>query len=228
MSSLARKSAPERWIGLVVVALLHGVVLYGMWSYKLLPTPKDAATLFVNFINPPAPPKPKEEPPPPPQVQPPKEVKLDQPRPVPQPQPRQLVAEAPVTSPAEPVAPPPPPRPEPLPPIEAPPPPPAPPKPAGPVSLGGELSVACPERTPPVYPMMSKRLGEQGRVVLRVELDETGRVSGARVTNSSGVPRLDEAALAAVRQWHCNPAKRDGEPVRAVATQPFDFTLKEN
>ncbi|HRK77875.1 MAG TPA: energy transducer TonB, partial [Thiobacillus sp.] len=73
---------------------------------------------------------------------------------------------------------------------------------------------------------MSRRLGETGKVVLRVELDETGRVSTAQVASSSGSTRLDAAALAAVRSWRCNPAQRDGQAVRSVATQPFNFTLE--
>jgi len=63
-------------------------------------------------------------------------------------------------------------------------------------------------------------------VVLRVELDEQGAVSSARVATPSGFARLDEAALAAVRRWRCTPAQRDGRPVRAVAMQPFKFELR--
>jgi protein TonB len=74
--------------------------------------------------------------------------------------------------------------------------------------------------------MFSRRAGEQGRVVLRVELDERGSVTQASVATSSGLPRLDDAALSAVRQWRCNPASRGGVPVRAVALQPFNFVLE--
>lgn len=215
--------APDRIVGLAFALAMHAAALYGLWSYRLLPSPEEVATMFVNLIAPPKP-EPKVEQPPKP---PPREVKLEKPRPIERPQPRQLVVEAPVTAPSEPVAPPPP-KPEPLPPIEAAPvpPPPAPAKPAGPVTLANELSVSCPDRTPPNYPAAAKRMGEQGRVVLRVDLDETGRVTGARVSSSSGSARLDDASLAAVRQWHCNPARRDGEAVRAVALQPFDFILE--
>jgi len=69
-------------------------------------------------------------------------------------------------------------------------------------------------------------LGEEGKVVLRVELDEEGRISAARVVSSSGYGRLDETALAAIRNWRCHPAQRDGQPVRAVAMQPFNFVLE--
>lgn len=206
------RAFPERVVGLLFVLALHATALWGLWQHRLLPAPVEVATLFVNFIAPPAPEK-KEEPkrPPPPKL-----------KPIEKPQPRQIVAETPVVAPTDYVAPPPPPVPAPAPVIEAPPM----PLPAGPVAMSSELSVACPERSTPSYPAQSRRFGETGVVVLRVELDETGRVALARVSSSSGHVRLDEAALAAVRAWRCWPALRDGQPVRATALQPFNFILQ--
>lgn len=209
---MIRKFGAERATGLMFVLALHALALWGLWTHRLIPMPDEAATLFVDFIAPP--PKP---------VEPPKPKLTPPPRPVEQP--RQLVAEAPVVSPTEPVAPPPPPKPAPA--IEAPAAAPAPaPKPAGPVTLGAGLSVACPERTPPRYPPASRRLGEFGTTVLRVELDEQGQVARAAVATSSGFPRLDDAARAAVQTWRCTPAHRDGQAVKAVALQPFKFVLE--
>ena len=208
-------------VGLLLVLLLHGALLYVAMSYKLIPPPQEAVTLFVNMINPPA--KKEELPPPEPPKAPPKKVELVKEKPIVRPQPAPvLVAEAPVTSLAEPVAPPPPPQPI----IETPPAPVVEPaKPAQPVVMSSELSLACPERSAPNYPAASRRLGEQGQVKLKVELDETGRVTSARVVESSGFKRLDEAGLSAVKSWRCNPATRDGKPVRALALQPLDFIL---
>jgi protein TonB len=73
---------------------------------------------------------------------------------------------------------------------------------------------------------LSRRQGETGVVVLRVELSETGHVAEAQVQSSSGFVRLDEAALVAVRTWRCSPATRNGKPVRAAALQPFNFILQ--
>ncbi len=204
---------PENVTGLVFVVALHVAALWGLWQHRLLPTPNEITTLFVNFIAPPAPENKEEQKRPPPK-----------PKPIEKPQPRQLIAETPVVAPTDYVSPPLPPKPAPV--IEAPIAPPAPPKPVGPVSLGSELSVACPERTPPRYPPASRRIGEEGTVVLRVELDEAGTVAQARVQTSSGHPRLDEAALSAVQAWRCTAAQRDGRPVRAVALQPFKFVLQ--
>lgn len=206
-------------VGLFVVVAMHGALLYAAMSYKLIPPPQEAVTLFVNLINPP-PPK-KEEPPPPEPPKPlPKKVELVKERPIERPQPAPvLVAEAPVTSATEPVAPPPiivaPPE------LVAE----APARPAQPVMMSSELSLACPQRTSPDYPAISRRLGEQGQVKLKVELDETGHITSASVAESSGYKRLDAAGLAAVKNWRCNAATRDGHAVRAIALQPFDFIL---
>jgi protein TonB len=98
----------------------------------------------------------------------------------------------------------------------------------GPVTLSSELSVFCPKLTAPIYPPISRRAGEEGKVELRVELDENGRIDNVKIVNSSGYERLDEAALTAVKSWQCNPSLRNGQPVRAVALQPFNFVLQGN
>ncbi len=197
----------ERAAGLVVVVALHGAVLYALLSHRIIPAPDEVVTLFVETLRQETPPAPVEKP---------KPVRMEKPRPAEQPRPQQLVAEAPVTTPAEPVAAPPAPR------IEAA----AAVKPTGPVTLDAELAMSCRERTPPTYPPQSRRLGEEGKVVLRVELDEQGSVAAAAVASGSGHARLDQAALAAVKTWRCTPAQRDGRPARAVALQPFRFVLQ--
>ncbi|MEW6513221.1 MAG: energy transducer TonB [Pseudomonadota bacterium] len=209
---MIRPVSIEQVAGLAIVLALHTATLWGLWQHRLIPSPQEAMTLFVNFI---APSVPEKIPPPPPK-----------PKPIEKPQPRQLVAETPVVAPYDYLATSPLPKPEPIRPpvVEAPPM----PMPVGPVALTSELSVACPERTPPAYPAFSRRMGEEGTVILRVELDEAGVVAHARVQTSSGFARLDEAALDAVRTWRCNPAQRNGQPVRAVAMQPFKFILQGN
>ena len=200
----------------MLVLAAHGALLYFLFKQQLIPPPEQLATVFVNFI-PAARPKEESKPEPPPPTPKPQPSKKT-------PQSRQLVAEAPVLAPSEPVALPSQPDPEPEPVVEAPPS--APQMPAGPVTLSSELSVACPHLNAPVYPALSRRLGEEGKLVLRVELDESGQVNIAQVVNSSGYKRLDEAAMAAVKTWRCNPPMRSGNPVRAIALQPFNFVLQ--
>lgn len=54
----------------------------------------------------------------------------------------------------------------------------------------------------PFYPLASRRKGEEGDVVLRVALSDSGRVSDISVEESSGSAALDRAAMQAVKQWH--------------------------
>lgn len=199
----------DKSVGVLLVLTLHAAALWGLWTHRLIVLPDDATTLFVNFIAPP-----------PPRAEPPARREPPKPRREEAPQPRQLVAEAPAILPGEPTAPPSTPTPAPAPAAAAE------PKPAGPVMLGAELAVSCPERTAPSYPLPSRRMNETGTAVLRVELDEQGRVAAARIASGSGYSRLDEAALAAVKTWRCNPAQRNGQAVRAIALQPFKFVLQ--
>lgn len=94
-------------------------------------------------------------------------------------------------------------------------------------TVSADLSLACPVRTAPVYPRSARKLGETGKVSLRVELDETGRLVSSDVAQSSGYSRLDEAALAAVKSWRCQPAMRDGQALRIVSIESFEFNLND-
>lgn len=94
-----------------------------------------------------------------------------------------------------------------------------------PASVSSDLSLACPVRAAPVYPLTSRKLDETGKVVLRIELDETGRLVASDITRSSGFARLDEAAQTAVKSWRCQPAMRDGQALRVVSMESFDFRL---
>jgi len=167
---------------------------------------------MVDLISPPAPKQPK-----PPEPEPPKPPK---PHHIEPPRPQQLVAETAVVLPTDTVAPPPPLVPVVLPVIAAP------ALPPQVVTLSGELSVSCPERSPPTYPPFSMRLNEQGRVILRVELGVDGRISNVSFKTHSGFTRLDDAAVNAVKTWRCKPAIRGGVAVPAIALQPFDFILE--
>lgn len=76
------------------------------------------------------------------------------------------------------------------------------------------------------YPHASKRLREQGTVVLRVLVDETGHASQVNVYRSSGFPRLDAAACEAVRQAVFKPYVSDGRTQAALVLVPIEFSLK--
>lgn len=79
----------------------------------------------------------------------------------------------------------------------------------------------------PAYPSMSRRLAEEGRVMLEVHVLPDGTPSKVALARSSGFSRLDEAALEAVKRWKFVPAKRGGEAVAAVVTIPMPFVLEK-
>jgi protein TonB len=69
-------------------------------------------------------------------------------------------------------------------------------------------------RFQPDYPPTSRRLGEEGSVVLQVLVGPDGKVQDGKVKTSSGFSRLDEAALKhALRAWRFTPGTEDGAPV---------------
>ena len=78
----------------------------------------------------------------------------------------------------------------------------------------------------PAYPPLSKRLGEQGKVVVRVLIGTDGRAQQAEIRTSSGYDRLDQAALATVRQWRYVPGTRNGMPEAMWFNVPINFVLE--
>lgn len=84
----------------------------------------------------------------------------------------------------------------------------------------------CSVLTAPTYPLLSRLFKEEGKVILRLELDKRGRISAANVVSSSGSARLDDAAIEAAKTWRCDPVERNGQPVPAIALQPFNFVLQ--
>lgn len=74
---------------------------------------------------------------------------------------------------------------------------------------------------------MSKRLGEQGKVLLRVKVGADGQAQEVSVLQSSGFPRLDEAAREAVRNWRFVPARQGDQAVAAPVNVPIVFKLND-
>jgi TonB family protein len=76
----------------------------------------------------------------------------------------------------------------------------------------------------PAYPAASLRAKEQGEVTVSVCVDAQGRMSDAKLIESSGFPRLDEATLKSLPRTRLEPAKdADGRAV-AMCSPPFQFT----
>jgi protein TonB len=110
--------------------------------------------------------------------------------------------------------------------LPQPPPPPPPPAPVArdPVRVGGDLKApALVERVEPEYPPLAVRAKVEGVVILEALVDLQGRVESVRVLRS--IPLLDNAAIAAVRQWRYSPLLLNGQPERFVLTVTLSFSL---
>ena len=81
--------------------------------------------------------------------------------------------------------------------------------------------------TKEAYPALSQRLGEQGRVVVRILIGADGKAQRAEISQSSGFERLDKAALAWVLRWRYQPGRRGDAPEAMWTTAPFTFAIEE-
>jgi protein TonB len=203
----------QRWspAGLATVVALHGVVFYALLQMNVVRLPDTLAVLTVDLVKPPEEVKPPEPPKPKPR---PVEKRPEPPR-----QPVLLAAPEAAPAPAPAVVPPPPPVVAPLAPI-------APPAPVKTVQPRFDADYL--DNPKPAYPPLSRRMGEEGRVVLRVQVGADGLPTDVAVQTTSGSARLDQAAFDAVRRWRFVPARRGDEAVAAGVLVPIVFSLKEN
>jgi TonB family protein len=91
-----------------------------------------------------------------------------------------------------------------------------------PVRIGG--SIREPRKIKDVMPVFSPeadQAGAEGLVLIDAVIGKDGNVSSARVIQ--GVPLLNGAALAAVRQWQYTPTLLNGAPIEVVATVTVRF-----
>lgn len=114
------------------------------------------------------------------------------------------------------------------------------PQPAAiPVAAAPAVSIAAPAKVElpssdaqylhnpaPGYPMLSRRAGEQGRVLVHVLIGADGTPQKADIKTSSGFERLDRAALATVLQWRYVPGKRGGVAEPMWFDVPINFVLE--
>lgn len=77
----------------------------------------------------------------------------------------------------------------------------------------------------PKYPPLSRRLGEEGKVLLKVRVGADGLPLTIDLEKSSNFARLDEAARQAVAAWRFVPARRGDEAVEASVIVPIVFRL---
>lgn len=213
------------------VVLVH--VLGLVWASRYIDHTESATTppsvVGVLVAPEPAPPPPKPVPPkpvpPPPKPEPKPVIPKPTPKPAPKPTPKPLSEPEPepvrevAPEPVQPVAPAAPTPPSP--PVQQ-----AMPAPEAPAPVTPPRTDAAHLNNPaPQYPALSRRLGEQGRVLLDVYILPNGTVGEIKLNRSSGFTRLDDAALEAVKNWKYVPAKRGDKPIAFWYVQPISFVL---
>ncbi|HCS65030.1 MAG TPA: energy transducer TonB [Cellvibrio sp.] len=160
--------------------------------------------------------EPKQALPPPPEPPPPPPEKKPEPKPVPKPPPKAPPSERAVKAPEPEPAPPPAEKP-----AESTPAVPAPAPILPPRAEADQLSNPA-----PIYPSLSRRLREEGIVVLEILIKADGSVGEIKIKNSSGFKRLDETAVKAVKQWRYHPATQGDKKIDFWYEQPVEFNLR--
>jgi len=206
-------AAWRRLAGLGFVAALHVAVIYALVTglaqrtMDVVRAPIETRILPPDSpVPPPAPPLPKLAPPPPLYVPPPV-VHL-----APSPEPSKAVTAVTTVKP-----------PEPAPPVAA-------PRAAAPVAreaLRVQPRLDPARSSEPEYPPTSRRLSEQGSLIVQVLVDVDGRPRDVRLIESSGFPRLDQAALTGIRSsYRFIPGSVDGKPEAQWFTFRFVWKLR--
>ncbi|MFA4968034.1 MAG: energy transducer TonB [Sulfuritalea sp.] len=215
MNILSPHAAPNRlspgWLG--VVAALHVVAFWLLLRMNVVSLPAPLAVLSVSLLPPAEVTKPD------PEIVPPKPKPVERrpiPTPQPTPQPTQLAAPAEAPAPTQ-IA------------VS-----PAPTFAAAPAAVAPASTATLPrfdadylDNPKPPYPGLSRKIGEQGRVVLRVRVDAQGLPTDVQLHASSGSERLDASALQTVRRWKFVPARLGNEAVAATVLVPIAFSLKD-
>lgn len=211
---------------LLFVCLLHAAVILAVWSHPPAAKPVSLAAptvqgMLIALPEPVAvsvPPVVESPPPPPPK-------KTEAPKtPVPKPvqPPKPLPVETSIAPPETAITPAPPPAPVA---VQAPASAPVTPEPQAEPVQEPQVDASSMKSLAPKYPRLSRRLREQGTVLLEMLVLADGSIAELRVKTSSGFERLDQAALDAVKSWRFLPARRGGEAIAYRYVQPIEFSL---
>ena len=94
-------------------------------------------------------------------------------------------------------------------------------------SVGARFDADYLKNPAPPYPPQSRRIGEEGKVILRVFVTTEGGAQQVEIKTSSGSDRLDESAQRTVRRWKFIPARRGGIAVESWVLVPILFKLEQ-
>jgi protein TonB len=79
----------------------------------------------------------------------------------------------------------------------------------------------------PPYPLIARKKGLQGKLILEVLVNEDGSVKNVRIGKSSGYKILDSVSKQTIENWIFIPAKKKGRNVEDQLQVPIRFVLTE-
>jgi len=98
---------------------------------------------------------------------------------------------------------------------------------SGPVAFGSVAGPRFVRRTPPRYPPRALSMNREGTVILRLTIDEEGKLVNVDVVQRAGFG-FDEEAVRAIRDSTFRPAVRNGKPATSLAELPIRFVLRSS
>lgn len=104
---------------------------------------------------------------------------------------------------------------------------PTPPAPAAPTVTQARFDADYLRNPAPPYPPLSRRMGEEGKVMLRVLVSPQGTADQVEIKTSSGSERLDNAAVNTVKNWKFVAARRGDAPTQSWVLVPIIFKLEQ-
>jgi TonB family protein len=97
---------------------------------------------------------------------------------------------------------------------------------AAPVTMPNPFAKGLNNPKPP-YPLISRRLNEEGKVVLNVCVSLSGLVENLKLEKTSGHQRLDDIAIETVKKWKFIPARNQDRDINACYLLPVQFILRK-
>jgi len=92
-------------------------------------------------------------------------------------------------------------------------------------SFGSVGAPAFLHREMPVYPLVARRFGKEGKVVLKLLIDKNGILKNIEVIEPAGFG-FTEAAVSAITKSTFTPAYRNGETIASKALLAVRFILR--
>jgi|WetSurMetagenome_2_1015567.scaffolds.fasta_scaffold224735_2 TonB family protein len=92
-------------------------------------------------------------------------------------------------------------------------------------SIPSDADLHLVKKVEPIYPDSAKRVGLQGRVIVKMWVNEKGKVTKASVIKSDA-PVFNKPAIDAAMRFEFAPSSKNTKPHGSWVAYPFQFRLK--